>query len=96
MNDLLDAIMNISHKFRSCGLEPPAAIILADHEQGMRLCVALYDMRFTLWWDPTSDRMGKTIDHPDGSTWKEVEVYGMKIHYPAVKMALPNGGYVWA
>ena len=96
MSDILDAIMRVSHAFRSCGLNSPAAIILATHEDGMRLVMSLHDMRQTMTWDAASDRMGKVIEHPDGSTWKEVEVYGMKIHYPAVKMALPKGGYVWA
>lgn len=95
MSDILDAIMNISYKFRSCNLKPPAAIILADHEQGMRLCAALHDMRFMMTWDAAGDRMGKVIEHPDGSAFKEVEIYGMKIHYPANKLALPEGGYVW-
>lgn len=38
---------------------------------------------------------GKPIEHPDGSVWMEVEVYGLKIRWPALKYALQSGGYKW-
>jgi len=95
MADLIDNIARISHSFRELNLEPPAAIILADHEQGMRLLGLLHQMKYMV---PTvgTERLGKPIEHPDGSVYMGVEIYGMKVQWPAVRMALPNGGYAWA
>lgn len=94
MTDILDALMRIQYEFRKCDLEPPAMIALKDHEQGMRLLAQLHLMtRFVI--TSGSGREGKIVEHPDGSVWMEAEVYGMKVHWPAVKYATEDGGYVW-
>lgn len=95
MTDLLDEIAKISHGFRKLNLEPPAAIILADHEQGMRLLGLLHQMQYMVLQVGT-ERLGRPIEHPDGSVYMQIEFYGMKVQWPAMKTALPNGGYAWA
>lgn len=94
MHDIIDAIANISHRFRSANLEPPAVVLLKDHEQGMRLLHALHQMPY-ITVPMGSDRGGKVTEHPDGSVWMEVEVYGMKLRWPAKQLAKPEGGFVW-
>jgi hypothetical protein len=94
MADLIDSLMRISHEFRSLNLEPPSAIILADHEQGMRLLGLLHQMKYMVLTVGT-ERLGKPIEHPDGSVYMQIEIYGMKVQWPALKMALPDGGYAW-
>ena len=95
MAGLLDEIAKIAYGFRVLNLEPPAAIILADHEQGMRLLGLLHQMEYMVLTVGT-ERLGKPIEHPDGSVYMQIELYGMKVQWPALKMALSNGGYAWA
>lgn len=92
--DLIDVLARIAHDFRSLGLEAPDAILLKDHEQGMRLLHALHQMEHIIA-PMGSERGGKVIEHPDGSVWMQAEVYGMKVRWPAMRMAKPGGGYVW-
>lgn len=92
--DIVDALMRISHEFQMLGLKVPEAILLKDHEQGIRLLGQLHQMHFMVI-PAGSERAGKVIEHPDGSVWMQAEVYGMKIKWPAMKLAQPEGGYVW-
>jgi hypothetical protein len=96
MTDVIDAIMKISHGFKSIGLEPPAAIILADHEQGMRLLGQIHQMMQYMAYQVGSERLGEVIEHLDGTAYMQAKIYGMTVQWPAVKMALPKGGYAWA
>lgn len=92
--DIIDALMRISHEFKSLDMEVPEAILLKNHDQGMRLLGALHQMSYMMIpFD--SERGGKAIEHPDGSVWMQAEVYGMKVRWPAKKLARPDGGYVW-
>lgn len=94
MSDILDALAHIRIRFLSAGLKPPAAILLKDHEQGMRLLHAFHQLD-TLTVPFDSNRGGKPIEHPDGSVWMEVEFYGMKVRWPANRLAKPDGGFVY-
>lgn len=95
MTDIIDALAQVSRCFQSADLKPPAAILLADHDEGMRLLHMLHQMPYIVI-PMGSDRGGKVIEHPDGSVWMEVEVYGIKVRWPAMRFAKPEGGYVWS
>lgn len=94
MTDFVEAVGRCVHTFKAAGFDAPDCIILKSHEQGIRMLCELRDQKQMIYHagDP---RMGKIIEHPDGSCWMEAEVYGVKIRWPAVKMALQKGGYVW-
>jgi hypothetical protein len=94
MTDIIDALAQVSHVFRSLDLKVPEAIILKDHDEGMRVLHQLHQRtQFIVPMD--SDRGGKVIEHPDGSVWMEAEVCGIKVRWPAMKLAKQDGGYVW-
>jgi hypothetical protein len=94
MSDIVDAIARIGVEFRRLDLDVPQAIILKDHDQGVRLLCQLHQ-RNNLMIPFGSGLGGKPIEHPDGSVWMEVEVYGIRVRWPAVKFAKREGGYVW-
>lgn len=102
MSDIVGAIAKISHLFRAINLEPPAVILLKDHDQGMRLLAMLNQMiHTTVPIQGGGSRViiqkggGRVIKHPDRSVWMEAEVHGMKVRWPAIKFAKEGGGYVW-
>jgi aminoglycoside/choline kinase family phosphotransferase len=94
VTDFVEAVGRCVHTFKAAGFAAPDCILLKDHEQGIRMLSELRNMEMMTYraGDP---RMGKVIEHPDGTCWMQAEVYGVKIRWPAVKMALPEGGYVW-
>jgi hypothetical protein len=94
VTDFIEAVGRCVHTFKAAGFEPPDCILLKNHEQGIRMLTQLREMP-TMVYRAGDPRMGKVIEHPDGSCWMQVEVYGVKIRWPAVKMALPKGGYIW-
>ena len=94
MTDIIDAIARIQHEFRAINLNPPSVVLLKDHDDGMRLLCELHQ-RVHIVIPMGSDRGGRVIEHPDGSVWMEVEVYGMKIRWPAKKLAKQGDGFVW-
>lgn len=94
MSDIIDALMKISHAFRSCDLDVPDAILLKTHEQGIRLLCKLHQQTMIMM-PMDSERGGRVIEHHDGSVWMEVEVYSIKVRWPAMKLAKPGGGYIW-
>ena len=92
--DVIDALMQVSYAFKKLNMEVPDAILLKSNEQGLRLLSELHQMSYMIIpFD--ADRGGSVLEHPDGSVWMEVEVYGMKVRWPAKKLALPQGGYRW-
>ena len=94
MTDIVDALAKISHCFRAVNLQPPAAILLSSHDEGMRLLWQLHQLEYIVV-PMDSQRGGKVVEHLDGMAWMEVEVYGIRIGWPAMKLAKPEGGYVW-
>lgn len=94
MTDIVDALMRIQREFRLLGMEPPSAILLKTHDQGMQLLSRLHQV-MPLVVPLGSGRGGKVVEHPDGSVWMEVEIYGMRVLWPAARLAKHDGGFVW-
>ena len=95
MSDFIQAVTRIVHEFRVAGLEVPDCILLKSHDEGMRLLAQLQKNPYLVYRAGDS-AFGKPIEHPDGTCWMQVEVYGVKIRWPAMKMMVPKGGDVWA
>ncbi len=93
MTDILDAIAGIGVGFRSADLDVPEVIILKSHDQGMRF-ISMIHQRY-LYAKAGDPMLGKPIEQPDGSVYMEIELMGMKIRWPAMKMAMQKGGYSW-
>lgn len=93
-DDIIDAIAKVSLSFRGAGLKPPAAILLADHREGIKLIMSLHQ-RASLTVERGADRIGKPIEAPDGSVWMEIEIYGLKVRWPAERIAYPDGHSAW-
>ena len=92
--DIIDSLAKISISFQELGFKPPAAILLADHDEGMRLLSELHQMaRFTI--PLGGERGGYPIEAPDGSVCMQVEVYGMKVRWPAQRLAFEGGRDKW-
>ena len=91
--DFFDSLYSIRQNFMAAGLDPPQAIILKSHDDGMKFLSKIRDSGMMLYQIP--DRAYKPGEHPDGSMWMEAEFAGMKIHWPANRYATQAGGYVW-
>lgn len=91
-NDIFDALYGVRAAFMCADLSPPAAIVLATHEDGMRLLTAI-NAAGVIYTAPNPHY--KPVEHPDGSIWMEAEFAGMKIHWPANRYAKEAGGYVY-
>lgn len=77
------------------GLEPPTAILLGTHDEGMKL---LSSVRQNVNWQATlgSPQLGKPIEMADGSVWMEVKAMDIAIRWPANRYATPDGSWGWA
>ncbi len=93
-HDLLDGLAQIRTTFKRAQLEPPTTLLLADHEQGMRLLMELRQMNkwVVMAGDPN---LGKPVEMADGSIWMEVKVMGFNIRWPANRYATPDGSWSW-
>lgn len=87
--DIIDAFALVRHAFRAANLQPPTAIHLASHDEGMRFLRAVAQKNLML--RPGDPLMGKPIEMADGSVFMEAEVLGMKVRWPANKWAMPDG-----
>lgn len=92
-DDIFEALYEVRANFIRAGLEPPQAIILATHKDGMRFLSAIAGSGMATYRAP--DPAYKPINHPDGSVWMEAEFAGIKIHWPANRYVTGNGGYVF-
>lgn len=90
---IFEVVDRLAHGFKSLGLEVPDCVLLKSHDEGMQLISMLHHQR--LFYTAGDPRFGKPIEHPDGSCWMQAEIYGIKIRWPAMKMSLPKGRYVW-
>ena len=72
------------------GLKPPAALLMASHDDGVRVAMEIAQMnRFISTIN--DGRLGKPIEMADGSIYMEVEVMGLKIRWAANRLAVPDG-----
>jgi hypothetical protein len=94
-NDIMEALYDVRVAFKKCGLEVPEAIVLKTHEEGMRLLHQIRDKAGGWVYDPQTGVAGKPVEHPDGSMYMHMEVMGMNIRWPANRIAMQNGGYLW-
>ena len=90
MNDILDAFARVRLAFVAANLNPPAAIHLPTHEDGMRLLSVVAQQPF-LFVDPS--RMGMPVETADGSVFMECELMGTKVRWPANRRAMPDGSW---
>ena len=93
--DIVTELAKLCVAFRRLNLEPPEAIILKTHEDGVRLLHELTHERVMMLMCSPDGRYGRPIEHPDGSVWMEIEIYGLKIRWPANRLAMASGGYRW-
>lgn len=95
MEDILDGIARIRVAFLAANLNPPTTILLESHEEGVRFLSAV---RQTTQWSAVigSPDLGLPVEMADGSVWMEVEVMGIKVRWPANRIATPDGSWSYA
>lgn len=93
MGDIMEMIHDIRHALLKYGMEPPEVIILKNHDQGMRLLCGISQMNY-LTYGP-GQTYGNPIEHPDGSVYMEMQIMGVKIRWPANRIALESGDFKW-
>jgi hypothetical protein len=89
--DIFDAFAHIRRAFVAANLNPPAAINLATHDDGMRLLGAAAQSSLAVY--PGDPRLGTPIELADGSVFMECELFGMKVRWPANRRATPDGSW---
>jgi hypothetical protein len=94
VKDILDVIASVRSAFMSANMEPPAAIFLKSHDEGMRFLSAVRQQdRWTVV--PGSPELGIPIEMADGSAWMEVQVMGIAVRWPANRTAMPDGSWCY-
>lgn len=94
MSDVLDSIARIRMEFLALGLKPPVVIRLVSHEEGYRF---LSSVRQSNQWITTagSPNLGKPVLEADGTMVMEIEVMGVKVRWPADRLAKPDGSWAY-
>lgn len=93
--DIMDALASVRYAFRRANLEAPTTLLLANRDEGMRFLGAVRGQ--VRWSDKlVSVPLGSPVEMADGSMWMEMEVMGMKVRWPADRIATPDGrwGYM--
>lgn len=88
--DIIDNIIRIREAFLMVNMEPPTAILLKSHEEGMRFLSAVrqQDRWIAI---PGSPDFGHSVKMADGSIWMELKVMGIAVRWPANKTARSDG-----
>lgn len=94
LDDVINGFMSIRKAFGRAGLEPPVAIHLASHDEGMRMLAVVSKMFVILsQGDP---RAGIAIEMADGSVYMQIELVGIKVRWPAKKRAKLDGLFFYS
>ncbi len=94
-HDIVDAIATFRVAFLRENMKPPTTILLADHDEGMRLISYMRDS--ANWSYQIGDiGLGKPIEMADGSVYMEMNICGMAVRWPANRYALPDGSWAFS
>lgn len=88
---VLDAVREANRIFRSIDADPIEAIIVSRNT-GIRLMADVREQDHIIL--PPAERLQRVVEHPDGSVWQEANCIGVKVRWPANKLATKNG-YEW-
>ena len=90
LDDIMDALATVRVAFKRANLEPPTVLLLGSNDEGYRFLSAI---RQSGCWVAVvgSGALGHVIEMADGSMWMELEVMGMKVRWPANRIAMPDG-----
>lgn len=91
--DILDNFARLRIAFQAANMEPPASINLASHDEGMRFLSAIARTNFS--YQVGSELLGKPLRMADGSTVMEMQLMGIKVRWPADRIAMPDGSWSW-
>lgn len=90
--DIIDAIAHLQRAFAMIGLEPPAALLLASHSDGIRVALELAQLAHIIS-RPGDARLGTPVEMADGSIFMEIEINGLKVRWPATTTVMPDGSW---
>lgn len=93
VKNIVDNLRSIRIAFISAMLDPPAAIHLKTHDDGMKLLASIHGMPDMVY--PGDRRLGVPVEMADGSVYMEVEIEGMKIRWPADKTYTSVGKWMF-
>lgn len=79
--DILDGMARIRKEFQDIGLEPPSAILLKSHDEGLRVLDAI---RQSSTWSAVvgSAGLGLPVKMADGSVWMEIKIMDISVLWP--------------
>src|SRR5262249_3469742 len=92
VDDLITALARIRVSFKALGLPVPEAICFATPDDGLRF-----------WKDLVASGIGyptyhvgnepgvSPVEGENGRTYMQVEIYGLKVRWPAQLWNMPNG-----
>lgn len=86
-----DAVWDACRAFAKVNAKAPDVMIV-DRETGIRLMCEVREQAHIIL--PAHERLESVVEHPDGSVWREAEVMGVKVRWPANRLATVSG-YQW-
>ncbi len=98
MSDIMDAIAAFRVAFRANNLEAPATILLASHEEGdLFLSAVRQDDSIAYSHLVQAATQGASqeefLQMADGSVYAQVQILGMRVRWPANRVATPDGSW---
>ena len=90
VSELIDAMAMLANAFRQNQVEPPEAILLSSHKEGIRFLSYLRQQQNWMA-TPGSTDLGKPVELLDGRVWMSVKYMGIEIRWPAQRYELPDG-----
>lgn len=88
-DDILDAVAKVRVAFMNAGMEPPEAVELKTHADGLRFLSAVRQQKY---WTAVAGGPSMGVAVKIGDThWMQVEVFNMKIRWPAKFIDSPFG-----
>ncbi len=93
--DLIEHFFLIRSGFQSLGLEPPSAILLSSHQEGMeflsRLNLSKHYWNHVLPVQNPNFPNGKVVEMADGSARMQMTVLGINVSWPANRTTTADG-----
>jgi hypothetical protein len=92
--DIITVVAELTIGFEALNLPRPEAIVLKTHEDGMSvLCAVMARSEPYMLYSPGKEPGIRPVEGENGVTYMEIEVYGMKIRWPAKRFAIESGGW---
>lgn len=92
-NDVANATLGMIRAFRRHGMTPPVAILLADRKDAYAIIYAARQ-ETSMVIEPHNMNPTNVVEF-DGKPCGTMEICGIKFYWPLIRIAKPEGGFIY-